>query len=303
MKKRTVRIRCRQLNKENKMKLSIITDEITQDLGAAIRFAKAYHLNGLELRTVDNQPLEALSTARLKQIHEEVQEAGLEIANIAGSFYKCAYEDRQQEMEKLKQLIEAAHILDCQTIRGFAFFKDAAQSLDQIGEAFTEPLQLLEKEQKKLLLEADPSISTTNHNQLKSLLELIHSPWLGAIYDPGNDIYDPEGETPYPDGWEAVAPYVRHIHIKDAIRTPDGPQCVCIGSGLVDYTGICQALASCGYAGYLSLETHYRKGQIISEEMMRLPGGSDFSEGGLEAAAESMEALQKMLRFHGIEVG
>lgn len=75
-----------------------------------------------------------------------------------------------------------------------------------------------------------------------------------------------------------------------------------IGSGLVDYAGICQALTRCGYAGYLSLETHYRKGQAISEELMRLPGGNEFSEGGLEAAAESMEALQHLLAVHKIEV-
>ncbi len=280
------------------MKLSIITDEITQDIGAAIRFAKAYHLQGLELRTVDNHPLEDLSEQRLKQIYEEIRQADLEVSNIAGSFYKCAYEQRSTELDKLKRLIEAAHILGCSTIRGFAFFQEASLCAEQIQEAFVIPLTILEKEGMKLLLEADPSVFTTNHRQLRQLLDFIHSPQLGAIYDPGNDIYDPEGECPYPQGWEAIAPYAAHIHIKDAVIGPAGPECVRIGSGLVDYAGICQALRDYGYAGYLSLETHYRKGQVISEELMRLPGGTEFSEGGLEAAAESMEMLQRLLAAH-----
>lgn len=290
------------------MKLSIITDEMTQDLEAAIRFAKAYHLQGLELRTVENQPLEALSAHRLREMRKMLDEEGLEVSNIAGSFFKCEYAIARaglfrEETDKLKRLLEAADILGCRTIRGFAFFQNKNLTSAQIKEAFQEPLELLKKADKKLLLESDPSVYTTNHSQLRRLLDEIASPQLGAIYDPGNDIYDPEKETPYPDGWHQIEPYVGHIHIKDAVIGPNGPECVCIGTGLVDYEGICEMLAASGYAGYLSLETHYRKGRAaISEAMMRLPGGSAFSDGGLEAAAESAEALQALLQRHGVEV-
>ena len=70
------------------MKLSIITDEFTQDLSEAIRFAKDFGLEGLELRTIDNLPLEELSAERLSEIDETVREAGLCICNLAGSFGK-----------------------------------------------------------------------------------------------------------------------------------------------------------------------------------------------------------------------
>lgn len=282
------------------IQLSIITDEMTQDLSAAIRFAKAYHLQGLELRTVDNQPLEALSLQRLKELRQMMDAEGLSVCNLAGSFFKCTYDNRAGEMDKLKRLLQAADVLGADTIRGFAFFQEEGLQKEQIKEAFEEPISLLKASGKMLLLEADPSVYTTNHWQLRELLDYMNSPQLGAIYDPGNDIYDPEHETPYPDGWQQIAPYVKHIHIKDAVIGPNGPECVCIGTGLVDYAGICTMLSASGYAGYLSLETHYRKGQdAISEEMMRLPGGADFSAGGLEAAAESALALQDLLKRHG----
>ena len=156
---------------------------------------------------------------------------------------------------------------------------------------------LLKDAGKQLLLESDPSVMTTNHRALRHLLDTINQPeWIGAIFDPGNDIYDPQGETPYPDGFLQIQPYVKHIHIKDAVLTPEGPTCVCIGTGQVDYAGILDALLASGYNGYLSLENHYRKGRTIDEAQMKRPGGADFSDGGAEAAAESMAALQRMLK-------
>lgn len=277
------------------MKLSIITDEFTQDLDTAIAFAHAYQLQGLELRTLENRPLEDFSASEMRAIYHHTKEEGLEIANLASSFYKCRYEDRQDEIEKLKRLLEAADILNCSILRGFAFFADPSLSDAHFIEAFEPVIALLKDAGKTLLLEADPSVTTTNHGQLCRLLELLNSPQLGAIYDPGNDIYDPQGEIPYPDGWRMIQPYVKHVHIKDAVMTPGGPECVRIGDGLVDYIGLCKALKVSGYAGYLSLETHYRKGQgVISEEAMRLPGGASFSDGGLSAAAESAEALKRL---------
>ncbi len=281
------------------MKLSIITDEMTQDLDEAIRFAQTFHLNGLELRTIDGQPLEALSEKRLAEIRHICHEEGLEICNLASSFFKCSYSQvqREKEIEKLKRLLQAAHIVECQTLRGFAFFYEENVPQEQIASTFEKPLALLKDAGKQLLLESDPSVMTTNHRALRHLLDTINQPeWIGAIFDPGNDIYDPQGEIPYPDGFLQIQPYVKHIHIKDAVLTPEGPTCVCIGTGQVDYAGILDALLASGYNGYLSLENHYRKGRTIDEAQMKRPGGADFSDGGAEAAAESMAALQRMLK-------
>ncbi len=118
---------------------------------------------------------------------------------------------------------------------------------------------------------------------------------VGAIYDPGNDIYDPAGETPNPDGYEAIRPYLSHILIKDAVKTEGEPVCVKIGQGLVGYEALLPRLLKDGYDGYLSLETHYRVNQVLSEEQMRLPQGSSFSAGGMEATHESLLALRTLL--------
>ena len=70
----------------------------------------------------------------------------------------------------------------------------------------------------------------------------------------------------------------------------------------VDYSGLMEAVVRSGYSGWLSLEPHYRKGTVLTEAQMRMPRGSEFSQGGMEAAVESLEALRAMLRKQGVEV-
>lgn len=280
------------------MKLAFITDEATQSLAEAIAFAKRHELDGVELRSVDGLPIDQIPQSTLLSYRKALDDAGLRVCNLAGSFYKSKPQAREAELEKLGRLCDAADILGCDTIRGFAFFAPTSgpEITKETLAAFPPAIELLTKRGKLLLLEADPSVNTTNHAALAELLRRLDSPALGAIYDPGNDIYDPLHEVPYPDGYEAVRPWLRHVHIKDAALDADGnPQCVCIGTGVVDYPRLLRALLRDGYQGWLSLETHYRKNAVISEALMRQPGGAAFSEGGLAATAESIDALRTLL--------
>ena len=278
------------------MKLSIFTDEFTQNLSDAILFAKEYSLDALELRTIDDLPIERLDERRLLQIAEEVQKEGLIICNLAGSFGKCLFKDRETEKEKLKRLVRAAKVLETPFIRGFGFFSDDTTETKTCAKALIEPIKRLEQEGIMLLLEADPSVTTKNHRQLRIMIEMIDRPNVGAIYDPGNDVWDPMGEIPFPDGWNEIRPYVRHIHIKDARKTKEGPQAVKVGTGEVDFLPLLKTVKESGYQGFLSLETHYRATGELSEEQMKRPGGAQFSIGGYQACRESMEELKKFLK-------
>lgn len=65
---------------------------------------------------------------------------------------------------------------------------------------------------------------------------------------PGNCLYDPLGETPYPDGYEAIRPFFAHVHIKDAVRAVPESYCVKVGTGQVGYPALLRRLAADGYA-------------------------------------------------------
>lgn len=283
-----------------KIKLAFITDEATQDLAEAITFAKEHGLQGVELRSVADTPIDRIDHDTLRKYKNMLDEAELTVCNLASSFFKCLPGQAEPEYDKLVRLCDAADILECDTIRGFVFFAEGEPKItDEMIVRFAPAVEILRNRNKQLLLEADPSVNTTNHAALAAFLDWLNCPEVGAIYDPGNDIYDRYREVPYPDGYNAVKHHIRHVHIKDAVRNEnDEPECVCIGTGWVDYPGLIRALSADGYDGWMSLETHYRLGAAISEELMTRPGGSAFSEGGMGATAESAAALRKLVEEH-----
>lgn len=280
-----------------KIKLAFITDEATQDLTEAIAFAKEHGFQGVELRSVADTPIDRIDHATLRTYKRMLDDAGLTVCNLASSFFKCLPSQAEEEYDKLIRLCDAADILECDTIRGFVFFAEGEPRItDEMIVLFAPAVEILRRRNKTLLLEADPSVNTTNHAALASFLDRLNCPEVGAIYDPGNDIYDMYREVPYPDGYNAVKHHIRHVHIKDAVRNAqDEPECVCIGTGWVDYPGLIRALSDDGYDRWMSLETHYRVGTAISEELMTRPGGAAFSEGGMGATAESAAALRRLV--------
>lgn len=280
------------------MKLAFITDEATQDFSEALELAVSCGLQGVELRSVNDTPIDRIAPAVLREWKRRLDGEGLSVCNLAASFYKCGFrEGLSEELEKLSRLCDRADILGCDTIRGFAFFAPGSGRIlpEELAPLFEEPGRLLRERGKRLLLEADPSVNTTNHAALAQLLALLDREAFGAIYDPGNDIYDPLGERPFPEGYEAVRSRLSHVHIKDALLSEGKPLCVKPGTGLVDYRGLIQALKRDGYAGWLSLEPHYRKDTVLTEEQMRIPQGAEFSRGGREALRESAEALRRLV--------
>lgn len=283
------------------MKLGIITDEVTQDIKIAVDFATKHGLHGVELRSIEDLNVDEISINRIKEIDKIIKAEGLEVCNISSSFFKCSIDNRKEyveNMDKLKRLIERAKIFGCNTLRGFAFFQSGSyeERFEEIIENFLEPIELLEKENITLLIEADPSVFTTNCRKVKVLLDRINSKYVQGIYDPGNDIYDGDMENPYPEGFEYLKDYIKHVHIKDAMLIEGKPQSVKVGTGAVPFSHIFRSLKNIGYKDYVVLETHYRPQAEIPEELLKRPKGTLFSLNGDIASEESIIELKKLIK-------
>jgi L-ribulose-5-phosphate 3-epimerase len=283
------------------MKLGVITDEVTQDINKAVQFAKKHELDGVELRSIEDMSIDEIPVERIKDIKEIIHGEGLEVCALSSSFFKCSIESKKEykaNIDKLKRVIERAHILECNKIRGFAFFKsgDFEDRFGEIIEKFAEPTEVIEKENINLVLESDPGVFTANLKSLSKLVGELNHPLIKAVYDPGNDIFDPEFERPYPEGFNFIKPYIDHVHIKDAKIIEGKPEAVKIGTGDVPYKEIFRELKELNYNGYVVLETHYRTNVIISEELLKRPKGSLFSLCGEIASDESMVELKRLLR-------
>ena len=282
-------------------KLSVITDEVSQDLETVAKFADRFKLDGIEIRSLWNRNPQDLIN-RIDEIKKILKKYDLKVSAIASPFFKADVDsDREyrNHLDTLKKCIHLAKSLDTNIIRGFTFWRKNhfEDYLEKIIEKFQKPLEIIESEGVILGIENEPSTFVGNGKKLALFLDRLKSKNVKAVWDPGNDISDPSGEIPYPEGYEYVRDRIIHVHIKDGTRkgSRGKPEYVAFGEGEVNYLGQFRALKRDHYKGYLSLETHWRPGKQLSEELMSKPGGMDFSRLGEYASEICMRNLQKML--------
>jgi sugar phosphate isomerase/epimerase len=289
-----------------KFRLGILTDEVSQDIGEAMEFAVQYGLDAIEIRSVNGKAAHLLTDEEINEIGRLAERHGLVVSGIAGPLFKCHMDDPLEVAEHLamaERLVEVALRLHSRVIRGFTFWAGSPfeQALPEIAAQLKKLIPLLEEAGVTLALEYDPSTQASNARKTAAVLNLLQTPHVQALYDPGNNLWDPDGEIPYPDGYEEIKAHLCHVHLKDARRTPEGVEAVAIGTGEVDYRSLLTRLDQDNYNGYLIVETHYRMNAQLTEEQLKRPAGFAFSEGGREASAHCTEHLLRLLHELGFE--
>lgn len=265
------------------MRLAVITDEISQDFEHALDVMLEYGVTGAELRGLWGTNIADLSEEQTARALDALHARGMSVVCLATPFYKCDLAAQtpnegeavgrmhlatprtlEQQMDSLRRCAALAHRFETPYLRVFSFWRKEPMTAEleaRIVEAFAEPLALAEREGLVLLLENEHSCYIGTGAEAARIASALSSPHFGLVWDPGNALV--AGENPFPEGYEAVKPWMKHFHIKDAVYRPDPARgenyrwCV-VGEGVIDYVGQFAALRRDGYDGYLSLETHYR---------------------------------------------
>jgi sugar phosphate isomerase/epimerase len=289
------------------IKLSVITDEVSQDLSKVVKFAVEHGFDGVEVRTLWNlRPHDLVEKSG--EIRRELAGAGLSVSAIASPVFKCSLEsDREVEdhLRILKRCIELAKALDTRIVRVFTFWRSGSldERLEAVLERFAPAVDIAGDEGVILAVENEPSTHVNNGRRLRQFLEAVGKPSVvRGVWDPGNDVWDPEGERPYPDGYSYVRGLFVHVHVKDGRRTEVGHEFVPVGEGEVGWLEQVRALVRDGYSGYLSLETHWRPKQL-PRELVEMPGGAAYSEAGEYASSVCARNLKSIVARALAEVG
>lgn len=270
------------------MKLAAITDEITQDFERALDVLREYDVRGAELRGLWGTNIADLDAEQTARARRALKERGIEVVCLATPFYKCNLEEDTAEIhgrmhlaqprslsdqiELLRRCCHLAHEFGTDLIRVFTFWKRGPLTPEverRIVEAFAEPVAVAQEEGVTLVLENEHACYIGTGAEAARVVAAINSPCVRACWDPGNAFA--AGERPYPDGYEAVRPFIQHIHVKDGVAEPGNGAvrwCV-IGEGEVGYEGQFEALRRDHYTGYISLETHYVPANGTPEEGSR----------------------------------
>jgi len=287
-------------------RLAVFTDEITQDFKLAVDVAVEYELDGIEIRSVWNNPPQAIPPDHVAKMKDILKGTGLKVCSIASPFFKCdidSEEEYRQHLDILRKCIHLGREFDCRMIRGFTFWRKGRyeEHKQRILDKFEEPIKILKREGATLGIENEAATMIGTAKVLVPFLKELNSPYVRATWDPCNSCTDDQvEEVPYPDGYELIKPHMVHVHVKDWGTDPQTGKlgCVPVGTGVIDYEGQFRALIRDGYKGYASLETHWRPKALSTEEVNR-PGGAKFSESGEYASRICLENIIKILKKIG----
>lgn len=259
-------------------KLGVITDEVSPDLGEALRtFFPKYGLKWAELRNLklngkNKYVYKAATADEIKDIRKQLDDAGVTLSVLDTAFYKIALPGSKplheganelnpaegefaRQMDELKQAADTAHALGTNKLRIFTFLRvpDPNSIFERIVEELHKALAVAKQHDVVLVVENEHSCNTATGTETAQLFKAIPDKRLMHNWDPGNCFEG--GEEPFPKAWNMLDhKRIAHIHLKDAAGKLWKP----IGAGEIDFTGQFKALKKMKYSGTLSLETHYR---------------------------------------------
>lgn len=277
-------------------KLSVISDEVSQDLRTVAKFARKHGLSGIEIRSAWGHSFFEL-VDKTDEVKSVMKEFGLEVPALASPFFKANLGDEEEYKKHLKLLrkaIDMAKDLECNIIRGFAFWRkgDFANYKEELLRRFEEPLDIIRENQIILAIENEPSTFITNGRTLLWVINNLKHKYVRAVWDPGNELMDPENENPR-TGYALLKDEIIHVHLKDGVRKNGEAEFKPIGEGEVDIKGQLKMLASDNYNGYVSLETHWRPVDLPKEVFDLF--GQKFSEMGEYASTICIQNLQHII--------
>lgn len=291
------------------MKLAVFTDEVSQDLETALKLAVRYNLDGVELRTVWGKPVQDLSPEDIARVRGLLEEHNLEVAAIASPVFKCELDDedaQKQHLDHLRSCIRLGQELGTDIIRIFTFWKRGPSEpvWERMKTQFRPAIPIAEDSGAILAVENEYSTCCATAAETQRFVAEIASPAVRVVWDPCNELFAEGGVTPFPDAYRLLEPSMIHLHVKDALKDPASGEArvAPVGDGVIDWKGQLRELLSKGYAGYASLETHWRP-QALPEKILNQPGGEGFSESGEYASDLCLRNLMAILAEARRELG
>ena len=257
--------------------IGAITDEFSLDVEVALDAMSTLGMTIAELRLIGNRNIIDLSDDEVGRIRELVERRGMHVLSIASPVLKCVLSDAPPLDERFQQdvfgsaytiadqprlaqrAMEIAEIAGAQYIRVFSYWRTTKpeQCHDRIVEALRDLADRAGERGLTIGLENEHACNVATGAEAGRVLAALDHPALKSIWDPANAFL--LGETPFPGGYSKLpAARVAHVHAKDCFVEGHKPTWGPLGEMGIDWKGQIAALKRDGYAGAISLETHWR---------------------------------------------
>ncbi len=240
-------------------KICAFADEISPELEEQAEVLKSEGIAHIELRGVWGKNVLDLDDDDVARIKKILHSTGIDIAVIGSPIGKVKIEDEfAPHLEKFKIAVKMAHEFNAKMIRVFSFFmpenEDPAKYRDEVMRRMSEMAKIAAKEKLLLVHENESHIYGDTGERNLDIIESVGMESLMACFDPANYIF--VGVEPFPAAYNMVSEYVRHVHIKDALRENGKPSVKPAGEGQGCVSELLADLKNRKYQGFLSLEPH-----------------------------------------------
>lgn len=236
---------------------------ISDEAGAALEVQIAAHRELgwelVELRSVDGRRAVDLSREELAQVGTALRSNDLRVVAVdtgIGGWDRSVSSPFSRELEELKRAADCAHALGTRLLRIMSYPNDNFALCAWRAEALRRVAALVEQARAAdvlLLHENCVGWASQGPEQTLDMLQSINSPHLRLLFDTGNPVAYGQCGLSF---LHAVAPWVQHVHIKDASPKAGGFEYTLPGAGRAHVALCIDALFRRGYRGAFSIEPH-----------------------------------------------
>ncbi|MDS9946402.1 MAG: sugar phosphate isomerase/epimerase, partial [Planktomarina sp.] len=277
------------------MKLGVICDGISRNLGHAVDVMDEYGLDYAELQFVGDKEVGDHSLQEITQIDSLLRDRGKPVSCLSRHIFagmtaanRPGDTLHQKHMDALKRVIYMAQTVSAPLVRimtqrkeQILWGKNGAEKWnvahgvwESMAPMIATAVELAKSENMVLAVETgNGTLVNSNYTARRLIDELDAKETLKVLWDPGNNCWC--HERAYPDGYnELRGGYLGHIHIKDVMV--DTPRSLLesrrMGEGqLADlFSPIADALRADAYDGVVSFESVYRPRNGSFEDGFRL---------------------------------
>lgn len=269
------------------MRISLITDEYSQDPATAFELGKRWGAEHYEIRQAFRFRLPVAPAWAAQRAVISARENAVTITGISPGLFKptmrtdgtsvpisCdnAAEIRRHLDELLPQFLDFAKELGAAAVTVFALPKPAGSSgavpavvIDSLAQAADRAGRL----GFTLLLENGRGSYADSPKATAAILQGVNSPALQLVWDPANDV-DADPSCDPLAGLDLLRPFLAGLHVKDIECVGGKTQWAMLGEGCLDWPRLIAQLRKSGYQGPFTLEPHlrYRAGVVDLVAMM-----------------------------------